>query len=169
MNASGNGRHQAAAVPTIEERFPRLSAAELLEAGQRQPDWLVGGVLVANQPMVICGAEKTLKTAVAIDLGLSLVSGAPFLGRYAVARRVNVGMMSGESGAMTLGETAVRIAAAKGIDLRDYADSYGTYTTLPMLTRGADLEAVEHIVARDALGCIIIDPAYLCMDLDGRE
>ena len=86
-----------------------LDGAELLALDIR-PSFLVKGVLVEGQPMIMGGRPKTLKTGFACDLVVSLGSGTPFLGRFDVPRQVTAGFWSGESGAATIRETAKRQA-----------------------------------------------------------
>src|SRR5437764_12826055 len=96
---------------------PRDSASFAREEYRRE--WLVEQILAAGQPAVLGGPKKTLKTSLAIDLAISLGSGRPFLGRFAVPRRARVAVLSGESGAATLQETARRVCAARGVELED--------------------------------------------------
>ena len=72
-----------------------LTGAELL-ALDLKPRFLVRGVMVEGQPMIVGGRSKTLKTSLACDLAISLGSGTPFLGRFE-SQRVGVGFWSGES------------------------------------------------------------------------
>jgi hypothetical protein len=81
------------------------------------PFWLVRGLLVAGQPVVLGGPMKCLKTATLIDLALSVANGTPFLGRFEVERPVRVALINGEGGQVAVQETARRVCQAKGIDL----------------------------------------------------
>ena len=103
----------AADKPTDPPAFTKLLTGADLLALDLRPRFLVRGVLMEGQPMIIGGRSKTLKTSVASDLALSLGSGSPFLGKFD-AHRVNVGFWSGESGAATLRETAKRQAESQG-------------------------------------------------------
>ena len=57
--------------------FPALSCAEL-DGGQFDLEFLVSGVLVARQPCIMAGPQKSLKTSLLVDLGISLATGAIF-------------------------------------------------------------------------------------------
>ena len=146
--------------------FRRISSAELA-TGDYRVKYLVDGILAERQPCIIAGNEKTLKTTIAIDLAISIATATPFLGTFAVNEATRVGIMSGESGLGTLQETAARICAAKGIDLASIGVVWSD--ELPDFDDLRDMDGVAEFVKRDELGVLIIDPAYLCMDPDGRE
>jgi len=54
---------------------PVWSLGKLLEADLKE-SFIVNGVLIENQPCLMGGAFKTLKTTIALDLAMSLCSGA---------------------------------------------------------------------------------------------
>jgi len=155
---------KAAEQPAAEAKAPPaftrlLTGAELL-ALDLKPRFLVRGVMVDGQPMIVGGRSKTLKTSIAIDLALSLGSGTPFLGRFN-AERVAVGFWSGESGAATIRETAKRIAESKGVDLAE-CDVLWCFD-LPRLSR---LEHVDHLaetIRGHGVRVAFLDPLYLCL------
>jgi len=72
--------------------FPAMTAAQLDQAElDRTP--LVEGVLYRGEPAIAAGAPKTLKTTiVGAELGLSLATATPFLGRFRVPHAVRVGL-----------------------------------------------------------------------------
>jgi hypothetical protein len=136
-----------------------LTGAELLALDLR-PSFLVKGVLVEGQPMIIGGRSKTLKTSLACDLVVALGSGTPFLRRFD-ARQVAVGFWSGESGAATIRDTARRCADARGIDL---ADTWTLWSfDLPGLSHRTHLDALEETIRQHGLKVAILDPLYLCL------
>ena len=55
-------------------------------------------MLAKGQSQILGGVYKGMKTAIAVDMAVSLVTGTPFLGRYAVPEKRRVTMMSGEGG-----------------------------------------------------------------------
>src|ERR1700677_2081225 len=137
-----------------------ISSADLAGLDVR-PRWLVKNVLVADQPALLGGPKKSLKTSVGIDLALSLGSGKPFLGRFEVPQRVKVAVLSGESGSATIKETALRIAKAKGIELSACDVVWGF--DLPRLGVSADLMALSAALRDNGVGVLLVDPVYLCM------
>jgi hypothetical protein len=160
--------NQAVPPPTTNQNFrfqPRDSATF---AREHHPlNWLVPQVLVAGQPGVIGGPKKTLKTSLAVDLAISLGSGTPFLGQFPVPKKVRVAVLSGESGAATLQETAHRICKAKGVIL-ETCDVLWQPDGLPCLSDAGDREQLQRGLADAGVEVVIIDPLYLCL-LGGGE
>ena len=93
-----------------------FNSAEFFAADFRR-EFFVNKVLVRNQPCVLGGVKKSLKSGVAIDLAISLDTATPFLSheQFTVARPARVMLVNGESGNATVQETARRIASARGI------------------------------------------------------
>jgi hypothetical protein len=118
-------------------------------------------VLVANQPAVIGGPQKVLKTTIALDLALSMAAGYPWLGTFECATPKRVAVLSGESGAFTIQETARRVCAAKGLSLADLGDNLRWQFTLPQFARMEQLEALRAGLERDPVEVVIADPLYL--------
>ncbi|MEX1223127.1 MAG: AAA family ATPase, partial [Pirellulales bacterium] len=126
-------------------------------------EWLVNGLLVRDQPGVLGGPKKALKTSLIVDLALSLASGRPFLGQFAVLRPVRVGLISGESGQATLQETARRVAAAKRISNRLPHLPIHWGFRLPRLSVEEDLDQLADVIETHDLDVIILDPLYLSL------
>ena len=114
-------------------------------------------MFVKAQPCIFAGAKKTLKTSLAIDLGISLASGKPFLGRHEVKKPCNVTILTGESGLATIKETAIRISQSKGISL-DGLDRLSWSTFLPTLDDSVHLDGVERMIEESHCEVLFIDP-----------
>jgi hypothetical protein len=84
--------------------------------------WLVEHILVADQPCVIGGPKKSLKTSILVDLAISLATAGRFLGEFIIRQPTRVGFFSGESGGATIQDTARRVCEAKGIETKDLGD-----------------------------------------------
>lgn len=146
-------------------KFAPISSAELATA--RYPcEWLVKNILVKNQPCILGGTKKSLKTSIACDLNLSLGSGQPFLGKFKIDRPCRSVLISGESGQATIQETAFRIAKAKELDLAA-VDAHWDYR-LPQLSRTDELLSLSHGLRAGKFEVAIIDPLYLCL-LSGQS
>jgi ribosomal protein S25 len=141
--------------------FEAISSKQLDE-NEYELEYLINGILVRGQPGVIAGLKKTLKTNISIDLALSLSSGGRFLDHFAADQEARVGVMSGESGAATIQETARRIAASKASRLQDYANVMWSFA-LPQLNNAEHIEALHRFITTHQLEVLILDPAYLMM------
>lgn len=153
-------------VPSSDFEFPFMTADELATE-EFQIDYLIEDILCADHPCGIIGPSKTLKTTLVVDMAISLATGGRFL-NYFNCRRVPVAVMSGESGPKTIQETAIRIADAYGFD---FAKIEG-FWFCPMLPRFANEEHLAKLgtfLDDNNIRVLIIDPAYLCVDTEGRE
>jgi replicative DNA helicase len=150
------GKQQAAG--GFEPNFLTSAALEQMDARHR---WLIKHVLVRDQPVLLGGPKKSLKTSIMLDAALSLGSGRPFLGRFEVPERLNVAVLSGESGQITIRETALRVAQAKGVKLAACDVLWGF--DLPRLGVEEDLQALSAALRDNQVGVVFIDPAYLCL------
>lgn len=144
--------------------FSTMTAAEL-DAADCFLEYLVADILVSGQPCVLAASKKSLKTTLAIDLQLSLASGSPFVGKFYVPNPVRVALMSGESGDATIQETARRIARSKPWkNLSDYENAIFSFD-LPRLGQPQTKRELIDFITTHRLRVLIIDPAYLCLDL----
>jgi hypothetical protein len=143
--------------------IPLMTFAELDQTTD-EIDYLIDGLLVAGQPGGIFGGKKSLKTNIALDLAESLAIGGRFLNTFQVTRPIRVAVLSGESGQPTLRETARRIARSKGRLMVDFGNALIGYR-LPNLGSLEQITALEHMIARYELQVVVIDPAYLCMNV----
>ena len=150
---------QADGKPELPRFTQLLTSTDLLRLDVKL-HYLVNGIMVAKQPMILGGRSKTLKTCIAVDLALSLGSGTPFLNHF-LAEEIAVGFWSGESGAATIRETALRIAKAKRIKLRN-CNVYWSFD-IPKLSRLDHLDHLAATIDRHKLGVVVVDPLYLSL------
>lgn len=122
--------------------------------------YLVNKILVADQPAIVGGRSKTMKTSIMIDLAIALGTGTQFLGSFD-AMKCKVAVLSGESGHFTIQETAKRVADSKGINLADASVDWGF--DLPQLACDADLRYLGDLLLAHSIEVLMIDPAYLCL------
>lgn len=153
---------RASTLAKRNSRFHFIDSAAFA-GGDYRPEWHIKGVLVRGQPGVIAGPTKALKTNTSIDAAVSLAAGLSFLGKFEVPKKTRVAIVSGESGAHTLQETASRICRAKGIQLADLGDYLDWCFTLPAFS---DLDVMAEF-ARELTKLnaevVIIDPVYLAL------
>jgi hypothetical protein len=153
MKAQGDGPDKP--------NFVGITSAALAH-GQYELNYLIDGVLVRGQPGVLAGPKKTLKTNISVDLAIALSQGGYFLHRFPVAGPTRVGVMSGESGAATIQETARRVAASKGFALEDCENAFWCFD-VPQLGDVLHADALRAFIDRHALELLILDPTYLMM------
>lgn len=102
----------------MKEREPlpivHASAIEEASAGQQ---WLVDGLWGAQAVGIVGGNPKSYKTWLALDLALSVASGTPALGTYAVPRAGPVLLFAAEDPPATVRARLEGVAASRGLDL----------------------------------------------------
>jgi hypothetical protein len=123
--------------------------------------YIVQNMVTAGEPGTGGGPAKCLKTLTTTDLALSVASGQPFLGHFHVMQQGPVGFLSGESGRAVLRRAALRIAKAKGVDLRELPITWGF--SLPQLTALDHVAALGDWIAAEKLLLLVLDPTYLCL------
>jgi hypothetical protein len=100
-----------------------------------------------------------------VDVAVGLGTGKPILGHFRVPQPQRTVVLSGESGAWTLQETARRICEAKGVKLAAAGVFWGF--ELPQLGSAAQVAALQDGLRQLKAQVVLIDPLYLCL-LAGR-
>lgn len=125
--------------------------------GDFRVTYLIDGMLVAGQPCLCFGPQKSLKTSVLLYKAICLSMGKPFLGHRCDKCRVL--FMSGESGLATLQETAKRQIESLGGEYD--ADYFHLSPQLPRFDQ--PLDALENLLVEKRTEVLFVDPAYLCL------
>jgi hypothetical protein len=145
-----------------DEQFTFLSSEQLANTDD-ELEYLIDWFLVKGQPCIVAGSKKTLKTNLMIALLLSLSDGIPFLGKFRVNRPVRAGLMSGESGAATIKETAERIARSLNRPLvSNFRNAFWCFD-IPDLGNSQQVRNLSRFIESNKLEVLILDPAYLMM------
>ncbi len=129
-------------------------------------DFVIEDVLIENQPMVVAGEFKTLKTTILIILALCLCSGAKFLGRYEVLKRKRVLFCSAESGKRKIRNTIYAVAKQMGINLAELRDS-GFLKLSWWVPKIGELEVMDYFkneIDKAEAEVVMIDPLYQALD-----
>jgi RecA-family ATPase len=129
----------------------------------KQREWLVEDVLVANQPMLIAGSKKTLKTAIVCDLFLSLATGTKFLKTFQVQQPRQVLFFSCESGEDDIESRLLAIAGSKGIDLARLQATAHLSFERPRLSNSTHLSRLDALIQQHKIEVVIVDPLYLTL------
>ena len=168
------GNHKAGAADLAEKGFgTKLEAtvthwytySELVEMDW-EVNYIVEDCLAAGHSTLMFGPSKSLKTTLASELAICLAMGIPFLDTFNIPAPVKTGMISGESGKATMRDTFMRIAQAKGLDT---IDNFIFSPNLPKLGNEKKLASIEKDIIDHELKVLILDPAYLCINVGDRE
>lgn len=143
------------------DQFRVYSMAEL-DDDESEVEYLVEGLVVKDQPGVIGGGEKCLKTTLALNMALSMATATPFLGRFKVARKVNVLVLSGESGKKTLRSNLKAMCLDLGLTLREI-DNLSLADWVPRFDDHKQLGKLSEKIKEVGAEVVIIDPIYLAM------
>jgi hypothetical protein len=130
---------------------------------QEEHEFLVDDMMVRNEPMVIGGPTKCLKTTIALELAMSIASGHPFLDRFEVKRPCKTLFISGESGKLTIRDTMKQIVASRGYDRELLRDSFYVSFNLPDLDRISVVDDLVSECVQDGIEVVFIDPLYLAL------
>ncbi len=161
--------------PDLPDRFetiaktyrlePAWTLEQLFEADLNE-EFLVDQVLVENQPMVVAGEFKSLKTTMLIMLALGLGSGAQFLGRYEVLKRKRVLFCSAESGKKKIRNTIYAAAKQLGINLAELRDSGFLKLSwwVPKISSMEVMEYFKNEIDKAKAEVVMIDPLYQSLD-----
>src|SRR5262245_17095111 len=124
-------------------------------------DWLIDGLMVADEPMVVAGPSKSMKTAILVDAAVSLAAGRSFLGEFQVSAAVPVYVISAESGAASLQARMRHVCQAKDINPKGLPIQWYTRVeTLSTVQGCRNLgEALRHFGSK----VVILDPTYLLL------
>jgi replicative DNA helicase len=141
-------------------RFAPITSADFAR-GDYRLEWLVRRLLTRNQPTIVGGPRKSLKTSLLVDLAISLASATPFLNTFQVYHRMRTALLSGESGEAVLQETARRVCAARGLDLANLDVLWGLQ--LPQLASPQHLDALRDGLRQHGVEVAVIEPLYLCL------
>lgn len=122
--------------------------------------FLIEGLIVEKEPLILGGPQKTAKTSLLVDIAVSLANGVPCLGYFEVPEPQPVIVISGESGGATLQKTARRIRKARGVGLNENL-YWGL--RLPNLSLREHLDVLRLEIEQTGAKLVAIDPAYLAL------
>jgi len=134
-----------------------------LDAATFNTEYFVPYLLAKSEPAIVAAPQKSLKTSLmGADLLLSIAFGDRFAGYFEAGAPHRVLFMSGESGFSTLQETARRICASKGRELRDATNMLWS-EQLPQFGSVAHIEETRRVIRDNGVQLLAIDPCYLSM------
>jgi hypothetical protein len=141
--------HARRIVETVDEAMPRFLSLKQLEelCQQDPPDYLVEGLLPADDVHVAVGDSGLGKTAWAYQLGLCVASGKPFLGHP--VRQSPVVYYDMENGRQQVLDLARGLRRHLGIE--SFPPDFFVFLN------DGDRPSTEHALARHNAGLVIID------------
>ncbi|UUO09101.1 AAA family ATPase [Blastopirellula sp. J2-11] len=163
--------HQAAFQLAPESQLVRLDIAgggnpfldlttDQLIAQQEPLEWLLPGMFVRQEPAVIVGPSKSMKSSIAVDLCAALASGGKFLGQIAVDRPFRVGYVSRHDERQALADLARRWSESSEVDPANLPNLIWSLA----VANPADSKHLEHLrawIRRHQLEVIVIDALRL--------
>jgi len=129
------------------------------DSSQYKQHWHIKRIMTAEEPGIWGASKKTLKTGMAVEAGVSLATGCPFLGEWEVVEAVPVCILSGESGKATLQNLARRVCWSKGKNLKDLPIYWGF--NLPQLSNPEHVALLAAALKKYGVKVLFYDPLYL--------
>jgi RecA-family ATPase len=160
-----------------------LTDAEL-EVLIENDEELVQGVLVARQPAILGGPQKTLKTLLGLDMALSLATGSCWLGNpdWRTMQPRRVAFYSGESGGRVLHRKRRIMEQVKRLGLepdeqRQFDDALQQdnfrwevrRSHLPDFSDRNSLDRWRRQIERVQSEVVFLDPTLLCLGAAGKD
>lgn len=149
----------------------KVSSFSDLMAKDLRLEYLVEGAFVGEGALFIGGREKTFKTGIAVDLLISLATGAPFLNHFPVkARRRSVLFTAeiGEARAKFLGKAVadgkgLDPMTINGIDIVDTVPSFQLHkgTSNPVYAKA--ILGLRNYLKDHSPEVVVFDPLYFAM------
>jgi hypothetical protein len=125
--------------------------------------WLIEEIAVANQPLLVGGPSKALKTLTGMDAALSMASGTPLFGKYRVPQRKRCLVLSGEMAPATLIDALRVMCRARGVDPDSIHEWLIFGENMPQITNAMHMASLREDIERFQADVLMLDPTYLAM------
>lgn len=146
--------------PPIDDGLPKIETfGEMNREAIAEPEQLIKNLLHKGSKMVIGGSSKMRKTWLVTDLGISIASGAPWLGFEATQGKVLFANL--EIQKYFIRDRAQKIATAKGLRLADFEENLHFLNLRGFCGDAAKiLPIITERVRTKEYAAIILDPTY---------
>lgn len=146
-------------MPTKRHRLEPVRTNDLEQevAAEGPVDYLVDEVVAPATQVGLAGAEKTGKTFVGIDLGMSISTGTKFMNHFATKPR-GVLLYCPELNRRTFIRRASAIARSKGFDDLHEVDWLFANFRAPQVTSADDRRQIVKTVREHGIGLVYLDP-----------
>ena len=121
--------------------------------------WLINGVWIAKTPAVIGAEEKLGKTTLAADLAVSIASGTPWCGSFAVPTPGPVIAFFAEDDAAEMTRRIDAICESRGLEPDDLKLRLSFIP--PNLSRQSHIDEMGKMTREFGAVAVVIDPLYL--------
>src|SRR5215469_2565150 len=137
--------------------LPTVRAAQLAQAQSSQPTWLIEGLWSAEAVGIIGGEPKCGKSFLALELAVSVASGAPCLRHFPTCQCGPVLLFAAEDAAHIVRARLAGIAAAAAVDFQNLDVHLITVPAL-RLDRHDHQQALAATVAQLQPKLLVLDP-----------
>jgi len=149
------------AQPEAQRPFRCYSMQELDDL-DLSADYIFRNALVVGSPGVIGAREKSLKTGIALDCGISMATFTSWLGHFECIRAARSVYFVGEGGLLPARDWCRRIAKSKGLPLPEVAGFF-LCDEVPSLNSDSDLATVAQRIRDYEAEFAFFDPLYLML------
>ena len=174
-NAKKFAAEKETAPAAMHETIPWVGYSTFLNMRVQETLWLVENLWTSGSHGIIGGEPKTLKTTVALALGLSVASGKPFLGKYRVDDPGPVLFVQEENPLWMMQDRLMKLSILYGLidpaGMSETADAVDVPIRL-LNNFGFSLGLEEHRNMLEAEveafkpKLVVLDPLYLMMPAD---
>jgi len=150
-----------------EPLLPVQRAAQLSTTGP-QTQWLIEGLWAEQAVGIVGGEPKCCKSFLALDMAISIASGAPCLRQFPVRRQGSVLLFPAEDSLAVVRQRLEGIASAAGLSLSPLAIEVITAPTL-RLDLSTDRQRLANTVAAIKPILLILDPLIRLHRVDEND
>ncbi len=153
---------------------------DLMCSPDQNPGWLIKGFWLNRSHGIVAGEPKSFKSTLALDLAISVASGAPFLGKHEVIHPGPVIYIQNENSQWIMKDRVGKISAARGVigEVNIKTDSTLAVKWAPniplymvnqqsfLLSDPLHQKILEKMIEQYEPSLVILDPLYLMFDGD---
>jgi AAA domain len=150
-----------------DDALPVVRAVDL-DDGDTLPHWLVDTLWARASVGVLGGAPKCCKSWLALDLAVSVATGTPCLGTFAVDDPGPVLLYMAEDAAPVVKARLAGICRARAVDLA-HAPIHVITSPALRLDRGRDQARLRHTVRAIAPRLLVLDPFVRLHRIDEND
>lgn len=153
--------------------------AEVMSNLQSSPGWQVQGFWMKRSHGIVAGEPKSFKSTLVMDMAMSIASGEPFLGKYAIDQQGPVLYIQNENAHWIMKDRFEKMLVNKGLVGKIHRSKDRLQVEWPpeipfyminqknyMINNPEHQAFLEETIARMRPELIVLDPLYLMFDGD---